>query len=438
MSLCLPMTISASAYQVYLQSVNSLGYAHADMSSQASDVSTAYYNPAGMTRLNQGQMEIGVIGYEFKSQYRSKLAANLPPKLQDKVNAFIEKLFSGTIPADFLKVYVPRANNHTFNTIPNLHIVQPIPCAPWDLTLGLSVVSPWALETDYNNSLISSIYADKTCINSLSINPSIAFRPFRQLSVGVGLNVQEVRSYYSSSILVFGLESKLRGWATTWNVGALYELSDCTRFGVTYRPKVTYNQTGNTKLLTEKVNAKSRFVCPGTVTFGVYHQLDCCTSIMATAAYTMWDDVRKINIRSELVPINIQGFLLDFSTQSIPLKWRSSWFLAIGADYRVNDCWVLKAGFAYDRTPTTLKHREIRIPDQDRYHFAFGARYSFSECLMFDFGYQYVYMPTVAIRNSSALPIDIFAANNIPANVVTRGHSQSHATFLGGELIWKW
>lgn len=434
---CLPMVISASAFQVNLQSVNTLGYAHADMAAQAEDTSTAYYNPAGMTRIKQGQVSAGALGYQLKAQYRSKINADIPQIVETAFLDAIESLV-GPLPINSLDIYLPRANTNTFDTIPNLHIVQPIACAPWDLTFGLSVVAPWALETDYNNALVTTFYADKTRIESLAINPSIAFKPLEGLSIGVGYSVEQVKTYYSASILVLGVESKLSGWKSTWNIGALYEFNPDTRIGITYRPKVTYNQSGKTKILTAKVRAKSRFVTPGTIGFGLHHRLNCRTNVMATATFTMWDKVRDVTIRSEIPPVTALGLNLNFSNISVPLNWRNSWFIGVGGDYRVNEQWVLKAGLGYDMTPTHKKYREIRVPDQDRYHIGCGARYEFNETLSFDIAYQYVYLPPVKIKNSPFLPINVLEQNGIPGNIYTSGHAQGHATFIGGELTWKW
>lgn len=435
---CLPLAGFASAFQVNLQSVNTIGYAHADMAAQAEDASTAYFNPAGMTRIKEGQMQLGVIGYQLKEQYRSHLKSTLPLIVEEGLLARIESLLGFALPLNSLDVYLPRADNFSFDTIPNLHVVQPINCAPWDLTLGLSVVAPWALETDYNNALVTTLYADKTRIESLAINPSIAFKPYEGLSIGAGYSIEEVKTYYSSTLLVLGVESKLRGWKSTWNVGALYELNDSTRFGVTFRPKVDYNQTGKTRILTAKVKAKSRFITPGIVSFGLHHQVNCRFSLMATAYLTMWDKVKNVQVKSRIPPISVDGLKLDFSSINVPLNWHNSWFIGVGGDYRVNDQWLLKGGIAYDMTPTRNKYREIRVPDQDRYHFSFGATYNFSENLSFDFGYMYVYVPPVAIKNNPLLPINLFAQNGIPGNLYTAGHSEGHATFIGGELTWKW
>lgn len=434
---CLPMIASASAFQVNFQSVNSLGYAHADMAAQAEDASTAYYNPAGMTHIKEGQIEIGMVGYQLKGQYRNKLKPEIPAIVEETLIESLETIL-GPLPLTSLDLYLPRANNNSFDSIPNLHIVQPIPCAPWDLTLGFSVVAPWALETDYNNALVTTLYADKTRIESIQINPSIAIKPFAGLSIGAGYSVEQVKTYYSTSILVLGVESKLSGWKSTWNVGAMYEFNDDTRIGLTYRPKVVYHQTGKTKLLTAKVRAKSEFTTPGCLGFGLYHRLNCRASLMATATYTFWDKVRTVTVNSEIPAISVAGFNLDFSSISVPLNWKNTWFIGVGGDYRVNEQWTLKGGLAYDMTPTRSKYRELRVPDQDRYHFAVGARYSFNENLMFDIAYEYIYTPLTQIKNSPALPINILEQNGIPGNIYTSGHSQAHATIFGGELTWKW
>lgn len=435
----LPTVAFASTFQIWLDSANSIGYGHADMAALADDASTAFYNPAGMTRINRYEVSTGFTFVDIHNQFRSRLDTNNNPIVN-----LIEELLIGTTfqPS---RIYLPRSEGGFRDTVPNFHLVAPISCAPWDLTFGFSVTAPWALETNYKYSVVSG-YADKTRLLCINYNPSIAIKPFKGLSIGAGYDLQQLDTYYSSSILLLGVESKFESWKSTWNVGVLYEFDECTRIGATYRPQVHHHQSGRSKFLNENVKAKSSIVLPATVTLGAFHQLTNRAAVMATAAYTWWNKVKRVTVNSDFpvfdfALLGILGggipFHIDASTVNVPLHWHNSYFIAVGGNYQVTDQWLLKAGLAFDKTPTRARHRELRVSDQSRYHLALGARYCFNEDWQFDFGYQYIYLPTVKIRHNPFLVIDVLGQNGIPGPLELTGKTKSQANIIAGQLTWK-
>ena len=64
---------------------------------------------------------------------------------------------------------------------------------------------------------------------------------------------------------------------------------------------------------------------------------------------------------------------------------------ALGATYKPNGSWVLRAGVALDRSPVTSpSDRTPRLPDSDRTWIAVGAGLQASPTLSLDFGYAYI------------------------------------------------
>lgn len=437
---------NASAFQIFVQSANSVGYAHADMAALADDASTAYYNPAGMTRLKRPEISVGATNVTLVQEFRSRVTS---PPLSTPVGVPILNVSLSTIDS-----YLPRTQGYWDDTAPNFHGVLPLTGAPFEATLGFSVVPTFALETDLFASIMTG-YAEDTRVKCIAFNPSFAIKPFCGLSLGGGFSIQKCSNLYTSSILIFGIEAKLSSWQMTWNVGALYEFNDRTRFGITFRPKRTHFQQGRTQILGFDVHSKSDFVLPATVTAGFYHQLTCRTAILGTLGYTLWSQFKQVTVTSNLpeeLTINAV-FKLDFlgvPNVSIPFNWKNTFLIAIGANQWATDKWLIKGGFAFDKSPTYRATRELRIPDQDRYHFALGARYCVSDCWTFDFGYQYIYLPTARIQNNPFIltPLDVrnFVSeqNNrltfsspIAINPVVNGHFKSRASVVSGQLTCK-
>ena len=49
--------------------------------------------------------------------------------------------------------------------------------------------------------------------------------------------------------------------------------------------------------------------------------------------------------------------------QNIPYNWRNTWRIGAGANYKLNEAWMMKGGIAYDQTPTNNTDRGVRLPD---------------------------------------------------------------------------
>ncbi|HCW0231791.1 TPA: TonB-dependent receptor, partial [Pseudomonas aeruginosa] len=80
--------------------------------------------------------------------------------------------------------------------------------------------------------------------------------------------------------------------------------------------------------------------------------------------------------------------------------YRNTWTLAVGGDYKVTDQWTMRAGVAYDQTPTHNATRDPRIPDGDRYFASLGAGYRFQSMpeLSIDAAYSRQFVKEVPLK----------------------------------------
>src|SRR5690606_19311172 len=66
------------------------------------------------------------------------------------------------------------------------------------------------------------------------------------------------------------------------------------------------------------------------------------------------------------------------------------WRFAVGADYRLDEAWTVRAGVAFDETPTQPEFRTPRISDDERMYYAVGASWRASDSWEIDFAYNRV------------------------------------------------
>ena len=110
-------------------------------------------------------------------------------------------------------------------------------------------------------------------------------------------------------------------------------------------------------------------------------------------------------------------------------NWTRSLRYSAGANYRLNDRWLLRGGLAYDQEPIPdAQHRTPRIPGNDRRWLALGAGYQASDSLRLDLGYAHLFVADAAIdRNDAA---DGGAAGHI------RGSFKNKVDILSAQLNW--
>ena len=78
-----------------------------------------------------------------------------------------------------------------YNFVPNMYLSVPIN-QQW--TFGLGVNVPFGLTTEYDDGWIGRYQGLKSQIETININPAIAWKVTPQFSVGVGVNYQQIKA----------------------------------------------------------------------------------------------------------------------------------------------------------------------------------------------------------------------------------------------------
>lgn len=391
---------SASGFALIEESVSAMGNAYAGAGTSAYDASILYFNPAGITKICGNQAVAGVHFVIPSSKYHNKeaypyLSPNTPMTGGDGGDA------GKFAPVGNLYA-VSNCNNRIF--------------------YGIGVNSPFGLETVYDGDWVGRYYSLKSAILSININPTIAYRINDCLSIGAGFSAMYFHAKLTNAVdfgsILYALthnpnigvpqgadgNAKLTGdsWGWGGNVGLLWDMTPCTRVGLSYRSQVRQHvrgkiEYGNVPALLleagqfENVDADAVIILPDLVTLSAFHYLSNCLAVMADVSWTHWELLPALIVKTQGDPAEI----------TTTLKWKNTWRAALGATYFYNECASLRAGFAWDQSPTPNKElRSPRIPDQDRYWITVGAGYWWNNCLRFDFAYAHLFTPTARIDTS--------------------------------------
>jgi long-chain fatty acid transport protein len=416
--------VLAAGFSITQKSVKGLGNAFAGAAAVAEDASTIYFNPAGMTRLSGSQVQAAVHIFSSSLKFSddgSTTVSNQPLTGGDGGNA------------------------GKLGFIPNFFYAQSISD---NLKIGIGIVSPFGLATEYNSDWVGRYYTTKSELLTIDINPTVAYRINKMWSIGGGVSVQYLDAELNSAIdygtIASGSpsreadgESKIKGdgnWGYGFNLGVLFELTEATRFGVAYRSEVSYDLEGDARFKTPDAAApiadalglvntdvKADVDLPASLSMSGYHQLTDKWAVMADITWTDWSTFEELRIK----------FDSDAADSVTTFDFDDSFRYSLGATYTLNPQWTFRGGLAYDEsTVSSHRKRTPRVPDEDRLWFSLGTSYHFSDRLEFDFGYTY-------ITNVEKAEIDRTATGEDEFRGALKGDYDAHTNIASFQLSYK-
>ncbi|MFZ6046619.1 OmpP1/FadL family transporter [Pseudomonas sp. CR3202] len=376
----------ASGFAINEQSVSAMGTAFAGRSSSADDATTVFGNPAGMARLKREQISAGAAAILAKTDIDDARST-----------------FGGSNDGDMVPTVVA----------PMGYYVKPVD-DKW--AFGVGVYVPFGLITDYESGFAGRYYADKSEVRVITVQPTVSYRINDQLSVGFGPTINRIDGELTSAVvnpLSPGRNDgkvKVKGDDTAlgFNAGVLFELDPRTRFGLTYHSKVDYTLRGDTTVSGSgpvlgssagKYDASLDLETPESVDFSVTHDLNDAWTLYAGSTWTRWSRLEEIKVENK----GVRGLLAPaLGTITEEQDWRDTWSYAVGAAYKLNRQWTLRAGLAYDQSPTRNEFRSPRIPSDDRKILALGAAWSPNDDMTIDVAYSYLKEDDADINQVSA------------------------------------
>ncbi|GMQ91092.1 MAG: outer membrane protein transport protein [Gammaproteobacteria bacterium] len=424
-SVFLSLFISAQSYgagfAIIEHSVKGLGNAFAGGSASAEDATTIYFNPAGMSRLQGKQLIVGT--------HIIMPSANF--KDQGSVDVTTAPLTGGD-----------GGDGGVTAVVPNLYWTFPI---NEKMRFGLGINAPFGLSTEYDSNWQGRYHAIDSLVETVNINPSLSFKLNDKASIGFGINVQYMSVELSNAIDLGLITSGGGGvpqaedaigevdgasWALGFNVGFLYQFSEKTRFGVAYRSKIEHtldggdakfygvNPTGSGKLAFLQssntfvnTGVEADITLPESLSLSIFRQMNPKWAIMGDITWTRWSRFKELVIEYD---VGAQGNTVT------PENWDDSLRISFGANYKLNDKWLLRFGAALDETPIpSAADRTPRVPGNDRKWLTFGASYKGPGKVSFDMGFAHLFVSDTKINNTTSLGHTLTGKYSADVNILS-------------------
>lgn len=276
--------------------------------------------------------------------------------------------------------------------IPAAYFVMPV---NERFTLGFGLFSNFGLATKFSDEYAAGQIAGETEIVTVNFNSSLSYKVTDKLDLGLGINYihaeAKVKRYFGVNPLGLPTATEavnLEGSdsAYGWNIGLAYELSEGSRLGLHYRSETELTFTGDySNQLPASLGGLAGNVLPGSLAlelpamaeFSGTHQIGKEWALHYSVSWTQWSSFQEL-----------EGFVegSDTAVFSKEENFSNSFRYALGADYQLTDRTKLRAGVAYDKTPTDDQHLSISIPDTNRTWISVGATYLLDSASSVDVG----------------------------------------------------
>ncbi len=365
------------------------------MAGRADDPSAVAYNPAGITQLPGTQLMLGTV-IERPTSRISGEWTNIMAGQSAYSSTSIEQ-----------KTWV----------IPHFYVTHQMSDSAW---LGVGVFSRAGLGNGYPDSWPGSSGLVNVRLQTLTINPNIAFKVTDRLSLALGAEVTGADMELNAHTRVLptlqrGIDShgtlKGRGYALSGNLALHYAVNDQWRVGFAYRSRMDLKVTGTNRWSQQVKHGALGGRLPyspmqdsslhGTIhlpdhfALGVNYRPNEQWSFEAGVTYFVWSAYKRLDIHLE-APVN--GLLTEGAKQ-----WHDNWGFNISAEYKPLDWLALRLGYVYETSPLNEGYADFIAPTTGRQYFTGGVGFLWDQWAL-DLGYAYIRVRDVMYRNTEVRP----------------------------------
>ncbi|NNC87515.1 MAG: hypothetical protein HKN82_03525 [Akkermansiaceae bacterium] len=338
-------TLSANGFYIPVQDPYATARGNAFVAT-ADRASAVYYNPAGLTQLDQIELHAGVYG----------------------INLGLEANTAGS------RV----ETDDQFSLVPQLYLAVPLADK---LAAGVGVNTPFGLSTDWPLTSPFAMVATKTELKYFTTWGVLAYELTDTFSVGGGIGV----SYADGELRRAdggGGEFVFEGDDTAVNfiVSALWRPHPQHSFGLTWRGWSEFDLEGSARTSAGPLGSAevNDFVTPDTVVVGYAYELNPCWTIEANIEWVNWERLNTSTLRT------------GAGSQPLPFEWDANFMYGIGTTYAPDDRWNWSAGYIYIENSQPDATFNPAISDADRHWLSAGVGYQ-GDAWNYQFAYQFAF-----------------------------------------------
>ena len=362
----------AAGFQLAEQSAVGQGRAMAGAGIVGDDLSALHFNAAGMTLLPGTRIQAGGSWIEVNGEYKGVSGATENGRYKGQM-------------------------------IPHGYISHQLNDQTW---LGLAMTVPYGMGTEYAQNWEGADKGTEATILTFDFNPQVAYKVNDFISVGGGISIQYARAQLCESIM--GIGAKVKGDSINWgwNIGVMVQPTETLRLGLGYRSNVAHDAEGDTTFsgfnalnpylpAQMKADMDLRLRTPDTIHLSATWEATQDLRLSGLIRWTKWSNFGVLNIKNQFNQAIQQPILsasgININHLAVENDWEDSWYFSVGADYRLDSQWTVRAGVGFDKDPIHDQTKRMAvIPDTDRLWLSLGTSYKYNDNFTFDVGATYI------------------------------------------------
>lgn len=371
----------AAGFMLTEQSVTGLGRAYAGAGIVGDDNSAVWYNPAGMTLLSGTQFQMGGVF----------VTLDFPLEKTDGSYSDNGRKYSVPIPHMF---FTSQLND--------------------DMWFGLGFTVPYGMSTEYKRNSPLNALGMNAEVKVFDLNPNLAWKINDKVSFGAGVSLQYVTAQFEAasadtftySGMVVQPYGRLNADSLAWgfNMGVMWSPVETVRLGLAYRSAINHHakgkwrvgagtlgsgSVGNPEFRGHNVghsnNGSADMTAPQTVLLTGTWEVTEALRLSALIRWSDWSSFKSLDIKA------VSNNPLVATGSTVENRWDDTWLFTLGADYKVNDEWTVRAGVGYENGAVDDEYRTAVIPDADRLWLSCGATWNYDTNWKFDLGFTYLH-----------------------------------------------
>ncbi|MCR2747029.1 OmpP1/FadL family transporter [Limnobacter parvus] len=426
-------------------SISAMGNASAGQAAEAGDASVLFANPAALTRFKRAELTQGAavvaIGTDYTSTQNNDGADSGAPRGQNG------------------QVFSRKDGFDAGALAPNLYVAIPI---NEKLVMGFGASASHGLVIHYDENFPGRNQGRDIDFKVTRLNLGLGYKLSPTLSLGVNGSYEryfqsiKLKLNYREAVEALApgsaalLESpagaligappipgesnaglRMFGWAFNAQVGGLWEPTEKTRVGISYRPKTEFTgNRGKFKLndspeqaafraflnsdglinslafaalgvngpqaagdLAPEQIIKQEITLPDELRISVFHHATPKLDLMGT--YTRQD--------FSVTTLNFQRESNGRTLENIPQNFKAAESYRVGLNYKLYKRLTLRAGYAIENSVIDDATRITILPDSDRQYFALGGQFDLSRDTSIHFAYQKLDTDPAPVGNNRSI-----------------------------------
>ena len=420
----------ASGFALRESSAGAMGTSYAGAAAVDVDPSYLVYNPASLAKVQDWDASFNTTGLLLDSRgaFAATTTVGTPTGGESMPHGFVG---DALVPAFSVRY---RLNDR------------------W--AIGAAFSTPWGESTSYPATWAGRYYAIGTNLVAYDVTPVVSYQVLPQLTLAAGAQIQYLRSHLTEAI-DFGTlgalnhipgavpgtqdgQADLHGhsWGAGYVLGARWQVTPAVSLGISYHSEIhqalkgterfVYDGAGIAATINSLTGAftqsvgHAEFPTPAVLTAGVQWSVDDRWTLLGGVEFTNWSSLHQLLIQSDN-PANPSAVTM--------LNWKGTWFGSLGAEYRVDARWTLRAGTAFDEAAAPRQTLEPRIPGADRYWISAGAGYRWSDCVDLNFAASHLFAPARTIHQTVSQTGNLLRGN-------LDGTSSTRATLIAAQIVF--